>query len=265
MPRAPEDVVGGTLLDDAPPVHDGDPVRHSRDDGEIVRDEERRETVSLSEIDQQVQDLRGHRDVERGDGLVAHDELRTRRQRPRDRDALSLSARELSGEPRRRRGRQADLLQEGRDPLADLAPGNDPLDAQGLGDLGAGAHPGVQRALRILKDDLRVAPPPPERASGEGEPVLALESDPAGGRRLEPQQEPADRALSAPRLPDEAECLAPADGERDAVDRTEGTRSREERAALRIDLGEVRGLEKDGPGRAQRDSRARAVPEPTFA
>ena len=49
---------------------------------------------------QQVEDLRLHRDVERGDDLVAHQQLGLEHQGPGDADALALAARELAGPPR---------------------------------------------------------------------------------------------------------------------------------------------------------------------
>ena len=48
---------------------------------------------------QEVEDLRAHRDVERRDRLVADDQRRVGRERPRDRDALALAARELQRAP----------------------------------------------------------------------------------------------------------------------------------------------------------------------
>ena len=65
------------------------------DDGEIVGDEEVREPELVLQVLQQIDDLRLHGDVERGDRLVEHEELRIRRQRARDADALPLPAGEL--------------------------------------------------------------------------------------------------------------------------------------------------------------------------
>ena len=50
------------------------------------------------QLGEQVDDLRLDRDVQRRHRLVAHHELRPQRQRPRDADALALSAGELGGE-----------------------------------------------------------------------------------------------------------------------------------------------------------------------
>ena len=62
---------------------------------EVVADEEVGEPELLLQVLEQVDDLRLDRDVERGDRLVADDELRVERQRPGDADALALAAGEL--------------------------------------------------------------------------------------------------------------------------------------------------------------------------
>ena len=95
MPRVEIDLVGGAQLHDAAEIHDRDPVGDVPDDTEVVGDEEIRQVEVLLERQQQVQDLRLYRDVERRDGLVANDELRAERECPRDADALTLTAREL--------------------------------------------------------------------------------------------------------------------------------------------------------------------------
>jgi hypothetical protein len=73
----------------------GDAVADMGDDGEIMGDEQVRKTVLALQVDQQVDDLRLDRDVERRDRLVAHDQARPERQRACDADALPLPAGEL--------------------------------------------------------------------------------------------------------------------------------------------------------------------------
>ena len=82
-------------LDDLAEVHDGDVVGDVLHDRQVVRDEEVREAELVLQLLEQVEHLRLDRDVERGDRLVADDELRVERERPRDADALTLTAGEL--------------------------------------------------------------------------------------------------------------------------------------------------------------------------
>ena len=70
------DLLGRADLDELAAVHDGDAVAHRADDGEVVRDEQVGEPEVVLQVLQQVEDLRLDRDVERGDRLVADDQLR---------------------------------------------------------------------------------------------------------------------------------------------------------------------------------------------
>ena len=110
MARAAEELPRSAPLDDPAEVH------HRHAVGEVpttARSCEMKRYVSAElapAVAQQVQDLRLDRDVERGDRLVADDELRAERERARDADALALAARELvrvALPPRRRAGRPA--------------------------------------------------------------------------------------------------------------------------------------------------------------
>ena len=82
-------------LDDLAEVHDGDAVGDLPDHRQVVRDEDVGQVEVTLQVAQQVEDLRLDRHVERGDRLVADDQLRRQRERARDADALALAAREL--------------------------------------------------------------------------------------------------------------------------------------------------------------------------
>ena len=95
MLRVGKDAGGVARLDDLAEVHHrhaGADVAH---EPQIVRDEEVGQLQPLLQIEQQVDDLRLNRDVERGDRLVGDDEGRVERQRARQADALALPAAEL--------------------------------------------------------------------------------------------------------------------------------------------------------------------------
>ena len=82
-------------LDDLTKIHNRDTVRHVLDDREIMTDEEQRQAKFPLQILKQIHDLRLDGDVERRDRLVADDQVRLRRERPCDADALALSALEF--------------------------------------------------------------------------------------------------------------------------------------------------------------------------
>ena len=91
-------------------------------DAEIVRDEQHRQAEPVLQIEQQVDDLRLHGDVERRHRLVGHHQRRIERQRARDADALALAAAEGVRKARPRRRRQADQVEQLAHPRRALAP-----------------------------------------------------------------------------------------------------------------------------------------------
>jgi hypothetical protein len=64
-------------------------------DGKIVTDEQHGEPEIGAEPHEKLQNLRLERDVERGNGLIGHEELRPHRQCSGNADALALPARKL--------------------------------------------------------------------------------------------------------------------------------------------------------------------------
>ena len=66
------------LLDDAAEIHHRHTVREVAYDGEVVTDEEQRQSSLRPQVGQQIDYLGLDRDVERADGLVAHQGGRAR-------------------------------------------------------------------------------------------------------------------------------------------------------------------------------------------
>ncbi len=91
--RARVDLLRRPDLDELALVHDRDLVRHRPHDGEVVGDEQVGEPEVPLEVLEEVEDLRLDGDVERGDGLVADDQLGVEREGAGDADALALAAR----------------------------------------------------------------------------------------------------------------------------------------------------------------------------
>src|SRR5215471_13421783 len=92
------------------------------------------------------------------------------------------------------------------------------VDHDRLGDDFADLHARVERAVRVLKDDLNASPQRQQvLALGLGD-IYAVEQDLTGGRPLEPQDAAACRGLAAAALADEPQGLAAADPKVDTVD-----------------------------------------------
>ena len=173
------ELAGLRLLDQPAEVHHADPVADVAHHREVVGDDEVGEPELVLQLLEQVEHLRLHRDVERGDRLVGHDQLRVDRQRPGDADPLPLAAGELVGVLRQRDRRQADRGQQLTEPRARLllvvgqAVRLHALDEQRLHRLA-----GVQARHRVLEDHLEVLPLAPQ--------LLALEAWRCRRRRRRP-------------------------------------------------------------------------------
>src|SRR4051812_38472765 len=120
-----------------------------------VRDEEVGEAQALLKVEQEIQHRRLHRNVERRYRLVADQDLGLHRQRPRDGDALPLTAGELVRITLHRLRRQADALEELARALVALAfIAAQAVDAHRLDERAPDRAPRVETRVRILEHDL---------------------------------------------------------------------------------------------------------------
>ena len=157
MPRGCIEVVGRRELDELPQVHHGDAVGDVPDDAQVVGDEDVREAELALQVLEQVEDLRLHGDVERGDRLVRHDELGIERERAGDADPLALPARELVREPVVVLRVEADDLEQVLHTPLPLGVRADPVHLERLGDDEADALARVEGCVGVLEDHLDLA------------------------------------------------------------------------------------------------------------
>ena len=213
MPRRKVQLGGRGELHDLAEVHHRDllgDVLHHR---EVVGDEEIGEPPLLLQVHEQVQDLRLHRDVERGDRLVTHEERGLDRQRAGDPHPLALAARELVRVAAGEAGVEPDLLKQRRHFGVGPGAGREAVDGEGLAQRLAHGHARVERAVRVLEHDLHAAPQRAQLPRPEGEDLPAVDHDLPGRGLLQPQDRPADRGLAAPRLAHEPQRLSGRDRE----------------------------------------------------
>ena len=97
MQRVAEQLLRRCQLHDPPKIHHGDPVGQILHHRQIVGDENVGQPMLFLELIEQFEYLRLNGNVQRGDRLVADNQLRIDRERPRDADALALPAREFIG------------------------------------------------------------------------------------------------------------------------------------------------------------------------
>src|SRR4051812_17424809 len=227
-------------LDNAAEIHHRDAVADVGDDGEIVRDEEIGEAVLALQVDQQIDHLRLDRDVERRHRLVADDEARPKRQRPRNADALALAAGKLMRIVLHLVRSQADLPEQLRDALLLLLAGGETVHDKRLADDVARSHARIERSKRVLEHDLHRAPVRPQFRLAELRDVLAVQLDGATGRLDQPQHRSRDSRLAAAGFADKAKRLAGLKRKADAVDGMHRANTTAQNAAAhRVVLDEV--------------------------
>ena len=175
---------------------------------------------SRLQVVEQVDDLRLDRDVERRHRLVADDQLGPQRERAGHPDALALAAGEL--------GREAVVvLRVEPDELHQLlhraaaarGPSAMPWIANGSPMIEPTRRRGFSEpygSWKIICMSRRIGASCAPRQPGD---VPAVEDDPARGEVVQPGDAAGQGGLAAPGLPDQAERLAAAHGQADAVDR----------------------------------------------
>ena len=157
---------------------------------------------------EQVDDLGSNRDVERRDGLVEHDHLWIERERPGESDPLSLSTGELVREAIRVLRAQADGSEQLVDARLPLLAAVEPVDSERLRHDLTHGHARVERRVRVLEHDLKLAAHVAHTTAAERRDVRAVEDDPTRRRLEQLDHRPPERGLPAARLADEAERLA---------------------------------------------------------
>ena len=220
--RLPVQVVGGGELDKAAEVHHADTVGDMADDGEVVGDEHQREVEAILEVDEEVDDLRLDRHVERRDRLVGEDDGRLDGQRPGQADALALAAGELVRIAVGGVGGKPDEAEQLVYPSGDVvAVGRAAARPAGvderLGDQPAHAESRIETGVRVLEDELDASPVVHQIAPAQVGDVLAVEVD-APLERHEVDEGVGERALATTGLTDEADRLASVDRQRHPVD-----------------------------------------------
>ena len=95
MQRAGEEFFGLGYFYYLACVHERYPMRHLRDDGQVVCDQQHRHLLRLLELLEQIQNLGLNRNVQRSCGLIGDDHIRFGRQGDSNHHALLLAPRHL--------------------------------------------------------------------------------------------------------------------------------------------------------------------------
>ncbi len=213
---------GRREFDDLAEIHHGDAVAHVFHDIEAVGDEEITQAHIALQIEQEIEHLALHGDIERGDGFVTDDELGLQCNGARDANALALPTAEFEREAVGRGGAEADFVEQISHPLPPFLRCADLLHDEGLLQNITHSVAWIERLGGILEDHLDVPAHRTQRAhAGVGD-VLAFKLNAAAGGIEQTHDRFAERGLAAARFTDEAECLTCAEREAHAIHRFAG-------------------------------------------
>lgn len=210
------DAVGIAFLHDAAPIQHDDALREVTNHGEIMSNEQVSQPPGRLKSAEQVQNLRLDRQVESAHGLVADHQSRVRHQRSRDGDPLSLASGKLGWKPVGYIGAQTHRVEQLCNTFANLSL-REVLRPHRLRQSLADSSCGVERAVRILEDGLKIGGKRSTFTVVQRRDVTILESDGPGGGSGESENRPADGGLSRPRLANQADSLTWAYREANAV------------------------------------------------
>ena len=214
-----EEGPGRRRLHDLPQIHHRDPVAQVFDHPQVVRDEEIRQPELLLNVREQVDDLGLDGDVERGDGLVADDQVGFQGESPGDADALPHASRELVRHTPGQLRVETDDAHEFRDAALPLGAGQLRVLEKRLGDGAADVEAGIERRMRVLKDHLHARTQRTQFSRRSGLEIDAVKDDAARRGLGEPEDRAGNRGLAAAALPHQPERLAAMQAEADPVDR----------------------------------------------
>jgi hypothetical protein len=222
-----EEVGGRAGFDDSSGIHDGDAVADAAHHGEVVGDEEHGQREALAQLGEQGENLRLHGNIEGGGGLVGDEQRGTVDDGHGDHDALALASGELMRvvSPAALGRGDGDLAEGFDGALAGLGAGDGGVvSTDGLGDLVADAHDGVESGHGLLEDHGHAQAAQGLQhllqTSGAGGGEVAFEEHGAGEPRLRRQQshdgEGGD-ALAGAGFADQGEGFARREDERDVA------------------------------------------------
>ncbi len=196
MPRSGEELLDRSLFDDPAEVHHAHPIADVTDDRQIVRDEQVGQPQALLEIEEQVQDLRLDRDVQRGRGLVQDEQLWLQREGARDPDPLALSATELVGKAIQMLVSQPHRCNQRSHPVVQLFASSSTKNDERLGHGRLDGLTRIERGVRVLENHLHAGPLELKLLAGELAQVFPFEQDLPGGRLDQPQNHLPERGFA---------------------------------------------------------------------
>ncbi|MNZ77441.1 hypothetical protein D3C78_959800 [compost metagenome] len=192
----------------------GDVAHH----GKIVADKNIGQFEFFLQISEQVQHLRLHRKIERGDRFIQHQQRRVQHQCARDGDTLALAAREHVRIAVEMLRTEADLHQHGFGALAALGSRHFRVDEQRLHQHITHFLARVEAAIGVLEHHLHLGAHDRIGAALGDIDRLAFDLEFTAGCRVDQRDDAGKRRLARTGLTDDGERLAALDGKIDAFE-----------------------------------------------
>ena len=209
-------------FDDPAAQHNDDAWRDEIHKLQIVPYEDDGKAQLLLQVQQQVDNLRLDRDIERADRLIRDQDLRFGGQGARDANPLALSSGKCRRVGRSRGRGQADLAQQFSYPCGYATARRQAVKPDDLRECIADAHPGIEGSIWVLEDGLDVAPPPSELGSGQLGEILALEDHAPGIGTVEQGDAPCQGGFARAAFTDDADDFGAIESQRGIDQRRPG-------------------------------------------
>ena len=219
MKRICKDILLLSKLHHRSKIHHADLIRQELDHRKVMRNEQIRKIGGCLQALEQIDDLRLHRNVERGNRLVANHQLGLDRQGARDANSLTLTARELVRISLVIIITQAALLHQIQHVFLDLVARNDSVHLDRLGKDVSNRGSGRQRGIGILENDLHIGAEMAHLRIVILGDVLSVEDDLSAAGGMELEHRSSHRGLSATGLSNDAKRFSCLEGEGYVVNR----------------------------------------------
>ena len=228
---APLELVDGLEGEQPAVVEDADPVRERFRLVEVVRAEQDRRVVRLPDLADEVLDLELRARVEPGRGLVEEQEDRLRQERAGERDLLLHAPRQVLHGLVAACGREADALEDLRDPVTGLADG-EPVEPGRIGQVLGRRHLLEERGLD------RDAVDEPAHRAGVGQ-VVPEERCGSAVVQEQRREQPDQRRLARAVLAENGDALAAGHLEADSAQCLDPLAAAAQAGALAVTAAEL--------------------------
>ena len=211
------EIFTGSQFNHFPQVHHGDTVRDVFHHAQVVGDEQVGQPEFPLQVFQDIENLRLDGHIQGRDRLIADDELGAQSQCTRDPDPLALPAGELVRVAAGVVIFESDFLEGLHHDLDPFPVGADAVDVQPFHHQFSDRHARVERSIRVLEDDLHVAPHGFQCLALQAQHVRPVENHRTGSRFDQAQHGAPHRGFPAAGFPHHPEGLAFVDRETDAI------------------------------------------------